>query len=65
MTEYELKVKFNKEFNSDPANNDLTFSGWLCMELEKQRNHPKDEEICPDCKGSDMSNKCGKCGMWF
>lgn len=24
-----------------------------------------DEELCPECNGSDMSNKCTKCGMWF
>ena len=26
---------------------------------------PCEEELCPECKGSNMSNKCSNCGMWF
>ena len=30
-----------------------------------KQSTPCQEDLCPECTGSDMSNKCAKCGMWF
>ena len=37
----------------------------LAQQPHNKQSTPCQEDLCPECTGSDMSNKCAKCGMWF